>query len=122
MAWSLLGSIRFMTNSSSFASKTYAKLSMGLAWPASHEFVRGGIGADLLPEEFVGSGELGAEALVDESTTRKRGTCSSSVRPVPTSLGPPSKNALAAHFEAMREVSEPIPEPHSSVDYVEVVA
>jgi predicted RNase H-like HicB family nuclease len=30
--------------------------------------------------------------------------------------------ALAAHFEAMREVGEPIPEPHSSVDYVEVAA
>jgi predicted RNase H-like HicB family nuclease len=32
------------------------------------------------------------------------------------------KDALAAHFEAMREVGEPIPEPHSSVDYVEVAA
>ena len=31
-------------------------------------------------------------------------------------------DALAAHFEAMREVGEPIPEPSSSVDYVEVVA
>ena len=30
--------------------------------------------------------------------------------------------ALTAHFEAMREVGEPIPEPHSSVDYVEVAA
>jgi len=30
--------------------------------------------------------------------------------------------ALAAHFEAMREVGEAIPEPHSSVDYVEVAA
>lgn len=30
--------------------------------------------------------------------------------------------ALAAHFEAMREVGEPIPEPHTSVDYVEVAA
>ena len=32
------------------------------------------------------------------------------------------KEALAAHFEAMREVGEPIPEPTSSVDYVEVAA
>ncbi len=32
------------------------------------------------------------------------------------------QEALAAHFEAMREVGEPIPEPHSSVDYVEVGA
>ena len=30
--------------------------------------------------------------------------------------------ALAAHFEAMREVGEAIPEPTSSVDYVEVAA
>ena len=26
------------------------------------------------------------------------------------------QHALVAHFEAMREVGEPIPEPHSSVD------
>ena len=32
------------------------------------------------------------------------------------------QDALAAHFEAMREVGEAIPEPHSSVDYVEVAA
>jgi predicted RNase H-like HicB family nuclease len=32
------------------------------------------------------------------------------------------QEALAAHFDAMREVGEPIPEPHSSVDYVEVAA
>jgi len=32
------------------------------------------------------------------------------------------QNALAAHFEAMREVGEAIPEPQSSVDYVEVAA
>jgi predicted RNase H-like HicB family nuclease len=32
------------------------------------------------------------------------------------------QDALAAHFEAMREVGDPIPEPHSSVDYVEVAA
>ena len=32
------------------------------------------------------------------------------------------QDALASHFEAMREVGEPIPEPRSSVDYVEVVA
>ena len=32
------------------------------------------------------------------------------------------QSALSAHFEAMREVGEPIPEPHSSVDYVEVAA
>ena len=32
------------------------------------------------------------------------------------------QDALTAHFEAMREVGEPIPEPQSSVDYVEVVA
>lgn len=32
------------------------------------------------------------------------------------------QDALTAHFEAMREVGEPIPEPHSSVDYVAVAA
>lgn len=32
------------------------------------------------------------------------------------------QDALAAHFDAMREVGEPIPEPNSSVDYVEVAA
>jgi predicted RNase H-like HicB family nuclease len=32
------------------------------------------------------------------------------------------QDALAAHFEMMREVGEPIPEPRSSVDYVEVAA
>ena len=32
------------------------------------------------------------------------------------------QSALAAHFEAMREVAEPIPQPSSSVDYVEVAA
>jgi len=32
------------------------------------------------------------------------------------------QDALAEHFEAMRELGEPIPEPHSSVDYVEVAA
>ena len=32
------------------------------------------------------------------------------------------QEALAEHFEAMREIGEPIPEPHTSVDYVEVAA
>ena len=32
------------------------------------------------------------------------------------------QDALGAHFQAMREVGEPIPEPHTSVDYVEVAA
>jgi predicted RNase H-like HicB family nuclease len=32
------------------------------------------------------------------------------------------QEALIAHFQAMREVGEPIPEPHTSVDYVEVAA
>jgi predicted RNase H-like HicB family nuclease len=32
------------------------------------------------------------------------------------------QDALAAHFEAMREVGEPIPEPSASVDYVDVAA
>jgi predicted RNase H-like HicB family nuclease len=32
------------------------------------------------------------------------------------------QDALEAHFEAMREVGEPIPEPHSSVEYVEIAA
>jgi len=32
------------------------------------------------------------------------------------------QGALTAHFQAMREMGEPIPEPHSSVDYVEVAA
>jgi len=32
------------------------------------------------------------------------------------------QDALAAHFEAMREIGEPIPEPRALVDYVEVGA
>jgi len=32
------------------------------------------------------------------------------------------QEALATHFEAMREVGEPIPDPRSAVDYVEVAA
>jgi predicted RNase H-like HicB family nuclease len=32
------------------------------------------------------------------------------------------QDALIAHFESMREVGEPIPEPHTSVVYVEVAA
>ena len=32
------------------------------------------------------------------------------------------RDALVAHFEAMVEVGERIPEPHTSVDYVEVAA
>jgi predicted RNase H-like HicB family nuclease len=32
------------------------------------------------------------------------------------------QEALAEHFEAMREIGEPIPKTHSSVDYVEVAA
>jgi predicted RNase H-like HicB family nuclease len=32
------------------------------------------------------------------------------------------QDALAAHFDAMREVGEPIPEPSSSVDYVVIAA
>ncbi len=32
------------------------------------------------------------------------------------------EDALTAHFEAMREAGEAIPEPRSSVDYVEVAA
>lgn len=32
------------------------------------------------------------------------------------------QSALNAHFDAMREVGEPIPEPQTSVDYVEVAA
>lgn len=32
------------------------------------------------------------------------------------------QDALMAHFEAMREVGEPIPEPHTSADYGEVAA
>jgi predicted RNase H-like HicB family nuclease len=32
------------------------------------------------------------------------------------------QDALSAHFEAMREVGEPIPRPSASVDYVEVAA
>jgi predicted RNase H-like HicB family nuclease len=31
-------------------------------------------------------------------------------------------DALLAHFDAMREVGEPIPEPLASVDYVDVAA
>ena len=32
------------------------------------------------------------------------------------------QDALSVHFETMREIGEPIPEPSSSVDYVEVAA
>ena len=32
------------------------------------------------------------------------------------------QDALRAHFDAMREVGEQIPEPQTSVDYVEVAA
>ena len=32
------------------------------------------------------------------------------------------QEALLAHFQMMREVGEEIPEPHTSVDYVEVAA
>ncbi len=32
------------------------------------------------------------------------------------------QDALSAHFELMREIGEPIPEPNASVDYVEVAA
>jgi predicted RNase H-like HicB family nuclease len=32
------------------------------------------------------------------------------------------QDALAAHFEIMREIGEHIPEPSTSVDYVEVAA
>lgn len=32
------------------------------------------------------------------------------------------QDALSAHFDAMREIGEPIPEPRASVDYVEVAA
>jgi len=32
------------------------------------------------------------------------------------------QEALAEHFQAMREVGEPIPEPRTSVDYVEIAA
>ena len=32
------------------------------------------------------------------------------------------QDALLQHFEAMREVGEPIPVPRTSVDYVEVAA
>jgi predicted RNase H-like HicB family nuclease len=32
------------------------------------------------------------------------------------------QDALIEHFQAMRLVGEPIPEPHTSVDYVEIAA
>jgi predicted RNase H-like HicB family nuclease len=32
------------------------------------------------------------------------------------------REALALHFEAMREIGEPIPDPSSFVDYVEIAA
>ena len=32
------------------------------------------------------------------------------------------RDALAEHFQAMREIGAPIPEPHTSVDYVDVAA
>jgi len=32
------------------------------------------------------------------------------------------QDALGSHFDVMREIGEPIPEPSSSVDYVEVAA
>ena len=33
-----------------------------------------------------------------------------------------SQEALVKHFQVTREVGEPIPEPHASVDYLEVAA
>lgn len=32
------------------------------------------------------------------------------------------REALEAHFEAMRDLGESIPEPNSSVDYIEIAA
>ncbi len=32
------------------------------------------------------------------------------------------QSALAEHFEAMKGIGEPVPEPQASVDYVEVAA
>jgi predicted RNase H-like HicB family nuclease len=32
------------------------------------------------------------------------------------------QDALSAHFEVMREIGEPVPEPSASVDYVDVAA
>jgi predicted RNase H-like HicB family nuclease len=32
------------------------------------------------------------------------------------------QEALAAHFDVMRSIGEPIPEPRTAVDYVEVAA
>jgi predicted RNase H-like HicB family nuclease len=32
------------------------------------------------------------------------------------------QEALSEHFQAMRELGAPIPEPHTSVDYVDVAA
>jgi len=32
------------------------------------------------------------------------------------------QDALASHFEMMREIGEPIPAPRASVDYVEITA
>ena len=32
------------------------------------------------------------------------------------------QDALVEHFQVMREVGEPIPDPHTSVDYVHLVA
>ncbi len=32
------------------------------------------------------------------------------------------QDALVEHFRAMREIGEPVPEPHSTVNYVEVAA
>jgi len=32
------------------------------------------------------------------------------------------EEALTAHFEVMRVIGEPIPEPRASVDYIEVAA
>jgi len=32
------------------------------------------------------------------------------------------REALVEHFDAMREIGAPIPEPHTSVDYVDVAA
>ena len=32
------------------------------------------------------------------------------------------RDALSEHFQAMRQIGAPIPEPHMSVDYVDVAA
>ena len=92
-------------------------------------------GGSVAAESIVAPGILNAtlkEAALNESQTipDQRGTGFSAFSPdVPgcAATGDTEEetrrnfqDALSAHFEIMRELGQPIPAPHASVDYVEV--